>query len=338
MMLFENISLKQFNTFGIDVAARYLAICNSLEDIEKTLANKKLKKLPLLILGGGSNVLFTQDIDAVVIKPDIKGIKLIDENKDFVWIKVGCGEEWHNLVMHCIENNWGGIENLSLIPGNCGAAPMQNIGAYGVELKDVFVSLEALDLEDGKLETFSNKECKFGYRTSIFKTTHKGLYIITSITLKLSKKHKINTSYGAIEEELKKMNCSNPTIKDVSNAVIAIRQSKLPNPTEIGNAGSFFKNPEISNEAFEALKIKFPDIPGYPINKKYTKVPAAWLIEKSGLKGKKFGNYGVHDKQALVLVNYGGAKGADIYQLSEEIRNIVYENFGIELEREVNIF
>jgi UDP-N-acetylmuramate dehydrogenase len=266
------------------------------------------------------------------------GIEITEENEDFVWIKAGAGESWHELVMHCVANGWGGIENLSLIPGNCGAAPMQNIGAYGVELKDVFQSLEALDLEDGKLETFSKKECKFGYRTSIFKTTHKGLYLITSITLKLCKNPKLNTSYGAIEEELNKMNCTSPTIQDVSKAVISIRNSKLPNPAEIGNAGSFFKNPEISVEHFEALKAQYKDIPGYIIDKKHIKVPAGWLIEKAGLKGKKIGNYGVHEKQALVLVNYGGAKGSDILELSETIIDSVYHNFGIELEREVNIY
>jgi len=274
----------------------------------------------------------------LVIHLNLKGIDVISENDDHVILKVSAGENWHRLVLWCLEHDYGGIENLSLIPGNVGAAPIQNIGAYGAELKDVFVECEALHLDQKIIETFSSDTCDFGYRNSTFKKENKGKYVIISVSLKLSKKdHEILTSYGSIQEELKSNQVENPTIQDVSNAVIAIRSSKLPDPNEIGNSGSFFKNPVISAEHYSELKANFSEIPCYPISESEVKIPAGWLIEKSGFKGKKFGDYGVHEKQALVLVNYGDANGQDIYELSKLIQNTIKRIFDINLEAEVNI-
>lgn len=334
-MITENTSLQPYNTFGLDAKAKYYAPFHSVDELRSLIDKNRDKEL--MILGGGSNILLTQDVDKLVLRNELKGIEVIEESAEDVFVKSMGGEVWHDLVLFCIEKGYGGIENLSLIPGSVGAAPMQNIGAYGVEIKDVFQSLEALEIETGEIKTFDTEACAFGYRESVFKRSLKGKYVILSMTLKLSKNPKVNTSYGAIQQELEKMGVSAPSIQDVSNAVIRIRQSKLPDPKEIGNSGSFFKNPVVSQEKFQALQEKFPDIANYPLEDGQVKLAAGWLIDKAGWKGKTFDNYGVHKKQALVLVNYGGAKGSDIYQLSEDILQSIKSIYGIELEREVNI-
>jgi len=336
MHIQQNISLKPYNTFGIDAKAKYFVSVNSIVELKEVLQSKDYPDK--FILGGGSNMLLTKDIDALVIHLNIKGIEILSENNNTVFVKANAGENWHEFVLWCLKHNFGGIENLSLIPGNVGSAPIQNIGAYGVELKDIFISCEAININSLELETFTNKDCKFDYRESIFKHNAQGKFIITSVTFQLStQNHKLNTEYGAISSQLKEMNVENPTIQDISNAVIAIRQSKLPDPKEIGNSGSFFKNPIISTKDFNSLKAIFPDIPSYILSEKEVKVPAGWLIEKAGFKGKTFINYGVHKHQALVLVNYGGAKGKDILKLAKLIQKTVKQIFNIEIETEVNI-
>jgi len=336
MQIQQNISLKNYTTFGIDAKAKYFVSIGSIEELQDVL---KLKEFPnLFILGGGSNMLLTKDIDALVIHVNLKGIEIVSKTDNTVLIKAKAGENWHEFVLWCLDHNFGGVENLSLIPGNVGSAPIQNIGAYGVELKDVFVSCEVIDINTLELKTFSKMECNFDYRESIFKQDVRGKYIITSVNLQLSaQNHTIHMDYGAISSQLKDNNILKPTIKDISDAVIAIRRSKLPDPKEIGNSGSFFKNPIVSTEHFNKLKTIFPDIPSYQISEKEIKVPAGWLIEKSGFKGKTFGNYGVHKKQALVLVNYGGAKGIDILNLARLIQKTVSRIFDIKIETEVNI-
>lgn len=332
-----NKSITEFTTFGVPVSASYFVSFDSKELLIKILNDENLKSKKKLILGGGSNILFTENFDGLVLKNELKGIEVISEDKEEVIVKVGAGENWHEFVLFCVEKGWGGVENLSLIPGSVGASPMQNIGAYGVEIKDVFIQLEAINLETNQIEVFSKDECKFGYRESIFKNTHKNKYIITSVSFKLSKKPQFNTSYGAIEKELENMKVSELSIKAISDAVIAIRSSKLPDPKVIGNAGSFFKNPVISEDKFEKLIEKFPEIAHYPQLDGTVKIAAGWLIDKLGWKGKSFDSYGVHKNQALVLVNYGESKGSDIYDLSTDILNSVKDTFDIELEREVNI-
>ena len=334
-MLQENVNLKPFNTFGITVHSDYFASFSSVNELKELISEVKDKTL--MILGGGSNVLFQRDFNGVILRNEIKGIELIEESDKNVILKVGAGVVWHDFVLHSIKKNWAGIENLSLIPGSVGASPMQNIGAYGVEIKDVFESLEAIEIETGKLHTFSHEECQFGYRESVFKKQLKNKYVITSVTYKLSKSEKLNTSYGAIEEELKMRNITQPTIKDVSDAVISIRQSKLPDPKKIGNAGSFFKNPIIPTSQYIELQKRYEKIPSYKVDKENVKVPAGWLIDQSGWKGKTFGDFGVHKHQALVLVNYKNATGKQIYQLSEDIIQDVFNRYTIKLEREVNI-
>ena len=336
MTIQKNISLKSFNTFGIDANAKYFVSVNSIDELKEVL---KLKEYPnKFILGGGSNMLLTKDLDALVIQINLKGFEVISKGNETVDVKANAGENWHDFVIWCIEHDFGGVENLSLIPGNVGSAPIQNIGAYGVELKDVFLSCEAMDMESLELKTFSKEDCNFDYRESIFKHEAKGKYIITSVSLRLSvNNHKLHTDYGAISGQLKDYGITNPTIQDVSRAVIAIRQSKLPDPKEIGNSGSFFKNPIISIQHFNSLKAIFPDIPSYNVSEKEIKVPAGWLIEKAGFKGKTFGNYGVHKNQALVLVNYGGAKGMEILKLARLIQKTIKRLFNIDVETEVNI-
>ena len=310
---------------------------NSIDELQSAITSDLFKDNEVLILGGGSNILLTKDFNGLVIKNQITGIEIVHEDEHYVTVKVGGGEIWHQFVLHAIDNNWGGIENLSLIPGTVGAAPMQNIGAYGIEIKEVFESLTAVDLKTGHTKTFNKEACKFGYRESIFKLSAKGQYFIADVTFKLTKSnHQINTSYGAIQDVLKERNIANPTIKDVSDAVISIRKSKLPDPKEIGNSGSFFKNPTIDKIDYEGLKIEFPDIPGYIVSDNEVKVPAGWLIEQCGWKGLKRGEIGVHKNQALVLVNYGGGKGIEIADLSKEIQQSVIDKFGIELTPEVN--
>jgi len=330
----NNVSLKPYNTFGIDVnAKRFLEINNP---VELTEVQKIADMYPVLILGGGSNILFTRDYEGIVIKNNLKGIELVRETETEVWVKAASGEIWHELVLYCISKNYGGIENLSLIPGTVGAAPIQNIGAYGAELKDVFDSLEALNLDDLSLTTFNSKECRFGYRDSIFKQETKGQYLITSVTIRLHKFPQINTSYGAIQAVLDQKGISHPTIADVSAVVCEIRNSKLPNPAIIGNAGSFFKNPEIPENEYLALKDKYPGMPGYKTHHGI-KIPAGWLIESCGWKGKRIGNTGSHKDQALVLVNYGNASGEEVKALASEIIASVKSKFGVTLQTEVNI-
>jgi len=329
-------SLKNLNTFGIDVSAKSAFTFTSLETLREHLSLKQANE-KLLILGGGSNILFTQDFDGMVLINRIKGVEIIEETDEFAIVKSGAGEIWHEFVLKTIDSNLGGLENLSLIPGCVGASPMQNIGAYGREIKDVFHSLEAYHISSGEIHKFTNEECKFGYRESVFKNEMKGEYVILNVSFKLSKKPVLNTSYGAIDQELIAMGIDHPTIKDVSNAVISIRSSKLPNPAEIGNAGSFFKNPVVGINVLEAIQKNHENVPNYPAGEGFVKLAAGWLIEQAGWKGKTMNNYGVHKKQALVLVNYGGATGKEIFDLSTTILEDVHTKFGVLLEREVNI-
>jgi UDP-N-acetylmuramate dehydrogenase len=336
MQIHTNFSLKKYNTFGIEAKARQFVSVQSVDELITVLnENPTTKKF---ILGGGSNMLLTQDIDALVIHLDLKGKKIIDENDDFVWVESQGGENWHEFVIWTIDQNFGGLENLSLIPGNVGTTPIQNIGAYGVEIKDTFVLCEAIHIETQELIIFTNEKCKFGYRESIFKNEVKDEFIITSVVFKLTKKeHKLNTSYGAIEAELEKQHISNPTLKDVSNAVISIRQSKLPDPKELGNSGSFFKNPVILKTDFEKIQQKFPEMPHYVVSETEVKVPAGWLIEQAGFKGKRFGDAGIHKNQALVLVNYGNATGQEILAVAKDIQATIEAAFSISIQTEVNI-
>ena len=335
MNIQESISLKPFTTFGIDQKAKYFTRVGTLSELKAALLAAKEQQLPVFILGGGSNILLTRDIDALVIKLEIKGINLVKEEGDQLWVEVGAGEMWHELVLHSITQDWAGLENLSLIPGTVGASPMQNIGAYGVEIKDVFDSLQAMHRETLEMHSFDAEACQFGYRESVFKQTLKDQYVITSVTFRLCKTPKFHLEYGAIREVLAANGIEQPSIRSISDAVIQIRQSKLPDPKEIGNAGSFFKNPTIANAQFDALKAEYPSIPGYP-SAEGVKVAAGWLIEHAGWKGKRIGDVGVHAKQALVLVNYGGGSGEELKSLSEQIQASVFEKFGINLQPEVN--
>lgn len=333
----ENISLKPYNTFGIDAYAKSFTSFSSVEELKELLNSNIITQHPFLFLGGGSNILLTKNFDGVILKNEIKGIEIVKENEDHVYIKVGAGENWHSFVMFCVNNNYAGIENLSLIPGNVGASPMQNIGAYGVEIKDVFQELEAVDVHDSTTKVFELKDCAFGYRESVFKRKYKNQFVISSVTYRLNKRPSYNTSYGAINQELEKMGVKELSIQSISQAVINIRSSKLPDPKEIGNAGSFFKNPQIPNSKFQDLKEQYPGMPSFPVDDKQIKIPAGWLIEQCGWKGYRKGDAGCYSKQALVLVNYGSAKGEEILELSESIIDSVKEKFGVELEREVNI-
>jgi UDP-N-acetylmuramate dehydrogenase len=357
-----NISLKKYNTFGIDAIARKFAVFSTQDQLADLLgqisglprsAGHEVAPRPssLFVLGGGSNILLTGNIDGPVIRNEIKGIDLVDEDEDYVYVTVGAGESWHGFVQYCLGRNWAGVENLSLIPGSVGAAPMQNIGAYGVEIKDVFHQLTAWDLSERKVYTFTLNDCRFGYRESIFKREHKGRFIILSVTFRLNKIPVFHTAYGAIREELEKMGVKALSIQAISQAVVNIRTSKLPDPAQIGNAGSFFKNPSIPNARFAELQTRFPDIVGYPeasaggltgagasrASDGMTKLAAGWLIEQCGWKGYRHGDAGVHSRQALVIVNYGHATGREIYDLSEQILKSVQNKFGVTLEREVNI-
>lgn len=335
MQINENFPLRPYNTFGIDAKARFFNAFSSKEELEEYLMF--YAEYPIFILGGGSNILFTEDFDGTVLKNDIKGIELQHEDSDYVYVKAGAGENWHQFVLHCINHNWAGVENLSLIPGNIGASPIQNIGAYGVELVDVFWSLEALHIPERRVHTFTTVDCEFGYRDSIFKNRYKDDFAILSVTFQLKKRPVFHTSYGAITQELVKMGVKELSIKAISQAVINIRSSKLPDPKTIPNAGSFFKNPEVPTGKYDELKLKFPDIMAYPLGKGSVKLAAGWMIEQCGWKGYRKGDAGCHEKQALVLVNFGNAKGSEIYDLSEEIQQSVNKKFGVMLEREVNI-
>lgn len=337
MNIIENYSLKNYNTFGVDAKARYFAVVQSEEELIALLSDDNLKNLPLLLLGGGSNILLTKDFDGLVIKLNIKGIKeeIIDDNK--VLVSAKAGENWHEFVQYCLQKNYGGLENLSLIPGNVGTCPVQNIGAYGVEIKDNFHSCKVLNIKTLQIETFSKEDCHFGYRDSIFKQ-RKGEFVILEVSFQLTQKnHRIKVEYGAIKSELEKMKIQNPSIQEVAQAVINIRQSKLPDPKEIGNVGSFFKNPTIPLSDYEKLKQKFPEIPHYE-TPQGAKIPAAWLIEEGEWKAKQIGNVATHHLQALVIINATGrATGQEIYDFSEQIIRSVKAKFGIELEREVNV-
>lgn len=337
MNIAKNYPLNRLNTFGLDVKAKaYCEVTTEAEVIELAASGTWSGKQKF-ILGGGSNILFTHDLDALCLHNRILGIRKLKEDAEHVWIQSGGGEVWHNLVVHCVEKNYGGIENLSLIPGSAGAAPIQNIGAYGVELKETFWELNAIHLETGEMKTFSASDCNFGYRESIFKHELKNLYIIVSITLRLNKNPSFNTSYGAIEQELKAMNVSSPSVANISQAVINIRRSKLPDPAVIGNCGSFFKNPEVPLEKFDELKSNFSDIVGYKTATGKVKLAAGWLIEQCGWKGKRSGHVGMHAQQALVLVNFGGATGIELLDHASKVRKSVLEKFDVLLEMEVNI-
>ncbi len=334
MQFSENKSLAAFNSFGIDVKARYFAKISSVDELSNL---QLMQNLPLLVLGGGSNILFMGDFNGYILHNQIRGIEVVHEDEDQVLVRTGAGEVWHDFVEYCIGNGFAGIENLALIPGRNGASPIQNIGAYGVEVKDVFYELEAFHLFEKKIYRFSASDCAFGYRDSVFKNKYKGQFMISSVTYRLNKKPTFHTTYGAIQQELEEMGVEDLSIRAVGDAVIRIRRFKLPDPAIIGNAGSFFKNPEISAADFQQLRSVYPDIVGYALPGGNIKLAAGWMIEKAGWKGFRKGQAGVHDKQALVLVNHGGAKGKEIYDLSEEILASIREKFGVDLEREVNV-
>ena len=338
MQVLENVSLKKYNTFGIDVNARFFASVSSIKELKDLFAHEAYPNP--FVIGGGSNMLLTKDVNKLVIHCDLKGITIVNDtfSDNEILLKVAAGENWHEFVLYCVNHDFGGVENLSLIPGNVGTSPIQNIGAYGVELKDTFNSCEAVHRVTQEERVFTLEDCAFGYRDSVFKNELKDQYVITSVTFKLTKKnHKLNTEYGAIYDTLKAKEIITPTLVDISNAVIAIRQSKLPDPKKIGNSGSFFKNPVISQAAFTALRKKHTEIPFYPIGDEQIKVPAGWLIEQAGFKGKRFGDAGVHDKQALVLVNHGNATGREVWGVAMKIQAAVHEMFGIKIVPEVNV-
>jgi len=335
----QNVSLKPHNTFGISSMAEWFGTCASPEEWAESLHVAADKKMPVFILGGGSNILFTRNVEGLVLQNTLPGISVVKEEEELYHVKAGGGVNWHSFVMHCVQNGYAGVENLSLIPGSVGAGPMQNIGAYGVELKDVFHSLTALHRKTGEIKTFTLSDCEFDYRSSIFKTHARDEFVILEVTFLLRKTPVFNTSYGAIEQELEKMGVKDLSLRAVSDAVIQIRRSKLPDPAQIGNAGSFFKNPSIPSALFSRLKAEYPEIPGYPSTQEgFVKTAAGWLIEQCGWKGYRKNDFGVHKNQALVLVNYGHATGEEIYSLSGEIIESVKEKFGIELEREVNVY
>ena len=333
----ENISLRPYNTFGIDAQTKYFASFRSTEELAELLNYKPETSNSKLILGGGSNVLFTKNFDGIVLKNEIKGIEIIKEDEHYVYVKTGAGENWHQFVLFCLQHNLGGVENLSLIPGNVGASPMQNIGAYGVEIKDVFYDLEAVDIAGKRVHTFSLNDCEFGYRESVFKKKLKDQFVITSVCYRLHKQPVYNTSYGAVNRELENMGVKELSIQAISQAVINIRSSKLPDWKLVGNAGSFFKNPIVTETEFQILKKAFPGVVAFPSGEGLTKLAAGWLIEQCGWKGYREGDVGCYDKQALVLVNYGNARGEEVYRLSEKIIPSVKEKLDVALEREVNV-
>ena len=336
MKIQTNFSLKKYNTFGIEAKAQEFVAVHSIPELKTILDQNQSKNK--FILGGGSNMLLTKDIEALVIHIDLKGKKIIEQNEDYVWVSCEAGENWHEFVLWTINQNFGGLENMSLIPGNVGTTPVQNIGAYGTEIKDTFVSCQALNIATQEGKTFTNEQCHFGYRESIFKNEVKDQFIITSVQFKLTKRnHKINISYGDIAKELEKVTDTTPTLKQISDAVIAIRRSKLPDPKELGNSGSFFKNPILLKSEFSAIHQKFPEMKYFEISETEVKVPAGWLIEQAGFKGKRFGDAGIHVNQALVLVNYGTATGQEILAVSKNIQQTIYETFGIHIEAEVNV-
>lgn len=336
--LLENVDLTSYNTFGIHASARYFVTVRSVEEARQLFKSDLFPNHEHLILGGGSNILLTRDFPGIVIKNEIRGIHVVSEDDSLIQLSVGSGENWHSFVMHCVEHGLGGVENLSLIPGTVGAAPMQNIGAYGVEIREVINNVEAIEIATGSVRRFMRDECAFGYRESIFKQELKNKYFISSITLTLTRKdHRFNISYGAIKEVLAEKNAREVSLRAISEAVIDIRSKKLPDPAVIGNAGSFFKNPSVDDFTFKQLQQKHPAVPWFPGENQLVKVPAAWLIEQCGWKGKTFDNIGVHKNQALVLVNYGGGDGKKIWDLAMQIQASVREKFDITLQPEVNV-
>jgi len=337
MVIRENYFLKSLHTFHTNVYAKYFAPFETIDDLLEILEDDSIDKLQKLILGGGSNMLFTKDYNGLILKNNISGIEQVAEDDKNIYVKVGAGENWHGFVLYCVNKGLGGVENLSLIPGNTGASPMQNIGAYGVEIKDVFHELEAFNIAEKSIVKFSSADCEFGYRQSVFKSKLRDKYIILSVTFHLNKNPVYNTSYGAIDQELKSMNVETLSVKAISDAVINIRTKKLPDPNVIGNAGSFFKNPEVSGTIFKTLQHEFDGIVGYQVPGDKVKLAAGWLIEQCGWRGFRKGDAGCFDKQALVLLNYGDASGKEIFNLSEDILQSVKQKFNVELEREVNI-
>ncbi len=338
MRIYQNASLQRFNTFGLDESAKEVWVLQDEEDVIELATDRAALHELKLILGGGSNLLLTQPVDGLVAHVALRGKRVVHEDEQSVVVEAQAGENWHQFVLWTLENNWGGLENLSLIPGQVGTAPVQNIGAYGVELKDHFVSLTGIELGAGTKREFDLEDCQFGYRDSIFKHEWKGKFLITSVQFKLTKvNHEIRTEYGAIQDELARMDTTSPTIQDISRAVIAIRESKLPNPAEIGNSGSFFKNPIVPISELKRLKTEYPQIVSYPIDDEHVKLAAGWLIDTAGWKGYRRGDAGVHEKQALVLVNYGEARGKDVHQLALDIIADIKQRFGINLQPEVNV-
>lgn len=331
----ENFSLKKYNTFGFDINCRYFASFSNEEELKELLLIHKNKNIPLMVIGGGSNILFTKNFNGLIIQPTICGIEIINETDDFVDLRVGAGENWDSFVEYCVNRNWGGVENLSLIPGFVGTCPIQNIGAYGVEVKDVISKVETIDIESLRKQEFANTECRFGYRESIFKHDLKGKQVVTYVHFKFNKNHEYKLNYGNLNDELQKYESVN--LKNIRNAVIDIRNSKLPKPEETGNAGSFFKNPEVKEAVFEKIRQQYQDVPNFKQSNNNVKIPAGWLIEQAGWKGKNIGNAAVHNKQALVLINRGNATGAEVLYLAREIQKSVNNQFGIELEMEVNV-
>lgn len=337
MMIYQGYDLKDLNSFHISAKASFFMEASGVDDLREATAFAKGKSIPILVLGGGSNILFTRDFDGLAIRIRIEGFEKVSEDEEHVFIRIGAGEDWHRTVVRCVDLGYGGIENLSLIPGTAGAAPIQNIGAYGVEFKDVFDSLEAFDIETGHIKKFTLEDCKFGYRSSIFKNEYKGRFIIVNIILKLTKKPSFNISYNALQSAMRTSGIRTLSLKGISDMIIAIRQSKLPDPKLIGNAGSFFKNPVVSEGRLRKMALSFPGIAGRSDGQGNIKLSAAWLIEQCGWKGKRLGNIGVYENHALILVNYGGGQGSDIKKLSEQIQESVASRFGIHLEPEVNI-
>ena len=331
----ENFSLKLYNTFGIDVKARHFVSLTDVQAVEEFLQNNPLQGNPFLILGGGSNILFTKDFPGLVLHPDIKGIEILEDTNEFIRLKVGAAENWDFLVEYCVKRNYGGIENLSLIPGTVGSSPIQNIGAYGVEVKDSIESVFTLDLENSNKKIFSNSECQFGYRNSIFKREHKNKYLITHVIFIFMKQPVLITNYGRVHEELKNFNKID--ISTIRQAIIQLRNRKLPDPDKLGNAGSFFKNPVLEKIIIKTIRKQFPVLPTFPVSGTHEKIPAAWLIEQCDWKGKRFGDAGVYDGHSLVLVNFGKASGQEIFELAQKIRESVVKKFGVQLDMEVNI-
>jgi UDP-N-acetylmuramate dehydrogenase len=337
MIIENNISLTHLNTFGIEVYAKEFVVIKTHQDLIDLISQRDLTKEKFLMLGGGSNILFTKDFEGLIIKIEISGIELINEDDQHVWLKAGAGVAWHDFVLHTINKGWSGLENLSLIPGTVGASPIQNIGAYGVEVKDVIEEVVGVDISTKKVNTIKASDCHFEYRSSVFKKTLKNKFLITDVVFRLRKHPELHIEYGAIQDQLKRENIEHPTIREVSNAVINIRRSKLPDPQVIGNAGSFFKNPVVTEQKLTELKATYPSIVSYPFNYQY-KLAAGWLIEQAGWKGHRENNVGCHQMQALVLVNYGAATGAEVLSLAHKIQDSIKQKFGVELEMEVNLF